>query len=230
MNGIGTVAQPALPGIAGSATGWTAVSRLQGGMEMKVTCDFPEFSEWEVGIVRKIAGQMVRNGGFSSNDREDLEQELLIHLWKTRDGYKPGHASQCGYKTYIRKILNKKQTDLVRERAFQLHLAGCEAVLSGIPADQKPSGISKTPKPGTAVSFLSHKEFNVEQNVVLREEIKRVLGGLTERKQQICILLSKGHRPADIAEELNISRDTVYIHIRQLRAIFENEGLKANFN
>ena len=198
---------------------------------MKVTCDFPEFSEWEVGIVRKIAGQMVRSGGFSSNDRDDLEQELLIHLWKSRDAYKPGHASRCGYETYIRKILNKKQTDLVRERAFQLRQAGCAAAVSDIPADEKSSDTSKTPKPGTAVSsFLPHKEFNVEHSVVLREEIRRVLCRLTERKRQICILLSKGHRPADIAEELNISRDTVYIHIRQLRTIFENEGLKANFN
>ena len=225
MNGIGLAAQIALSGMAIPAPDRAPLPARHGGMEMKVTCDFPEFSELELRIVRRIAGQMVRSRCFTSNDREDLEQELLVHLWNRRDEYTPDHASQCGYETYIRKILNKKRTDLIRNKLFQLRQAGYE------PADSDDdSSVSQRNLSPRAASFLPRREFNVEENVVLKEEIQRILCRLGKRKRQICVLLSEGHRPLDIAKELNISPTTVYTHIEQLREIFENEGLNANFN
>lgn len=225
MNGIGLAAQIVFSGMAGSSPGRASLPARHGGMEMNVTCDFPEFSELELRIVRRIAGQMVRSRCFTSNDREDLEQELLLHLWEKQDEYNPDHASQCGYETYIRKILNKKRTDLIRNKLFQLRMSGYE------PADSD-DDLSVSPRnrsPHTA-SLLPRREFNVEENVILQDEVRRILCGLGDRKRQICILLSEGHQPADIAKELNISRDTVYVHIRQLREIFENEGLNTNSN
>lgn len=192
---------------------------------MKVTCAFPEFSEWEIGIVKRIAGLMTKNGSFNSSDREDLEQELLVHLWKKREDFSPDREPRCSYESYIRKILNKKRTDLIRKKLFQLRQAGCESV----DFDNGSSDSQGNLQP-RKISLLPRREFNLEKDVILKDEIRRILRGLGVQKRQICVFLSEGHQPDDIAAKMNISTYTVYNHIKQLREIFENEGLNANFN
>lgn len=65
-------------------------------------------------IANRKAGKLIRNGNFSYDDFEDLQQELVISLWKGMESYKSSEKKNIiNREAFAQNIVNKKAQDLI---------------------------------------------------------------------------------------------------------------------
>lgn len=82
---------------------------------MSLRNTYPEFSDFEVKLVRDAVRRMMRGGLFASQDREDLEQELMLYIWqKKKELPMLESVSEDPVKAMITTFVNSKIKELVR--------------------------------------------------------------------------------------------------------------------
>lgn len=64
-------------------------------------------------LVRNSARKLCRSPGFSRDEFEDIQQELLLHLWERRHLYDPTKASPAGFACML---IKRKVISMVRHR------------------------------------------------------------------------------------------------------------------
>ena len=68
-------------------------------------------------MIRKKARQLVHSPGFSLSDREDIEQDLRLHLLLKLPHFDPAKASRA---TFANRIIESKAKDLIRYRTADM--------------------------------------------------------------------------------------------------------------
>ncbi len=132
----------------------------------------------------------VVSGGVMVADREDLEQEALLAVWRALQSFDPSRAS---LRTFIERVVAARFTSLMRARRFwptaepieEHHQIG----LDGIPT----------------------VEFHMD--------LQWACAGLNEADRRLAMLLSD-LSPTEARRALGISRSTVYEGIRRIRGAF----------
>ncbi len=136
----------------------------------------------------------VATAGLPAAEREDLEQEALMWVWRALPHYDPSRSS---LRTFIERVIANRFASLLRARRRQLRLVPLEdqhlATRDGIPM------------------------------VEFRSDLQRVEGSLPECDRRLLPLLME-YNPTDASRELGIARSTVYQRIRRIRAAFADAG------
>lgn len=140
------------------------------------------------------AAAAVARATLPTADREDLEQEVLVAVWRALPLYNPLRAS---LRTFVERVVATRFASLMRARRRQpllqpvqeRHLVG----LDGIPA------------------------------VELRTDVQRVTESLPETERRLAAVLVE-RTPTEASRVLGISRSTVYERIRHIRRAFEQAG------
>ncbi len=65
-------------------------------------------------VIRFKAEQLARRKGFSKTDREDIAQELWLHVWANIGKFDPDRASE---RTFIVRIIESKAASIARHRS-----------------------------------------------------------------------------------------------------------------
>jgi RNA polymerase sigma-70 factor (ECF subfamily) len=134
--------------------------------------------------------------GLPWSDREDLEQEARIAVWKAfRDHYSPLRGKPG---TFAAKVAANRIASLLRAPHRRLkgvpveahHLAG----LDGIPAEE------------------------------LRMDVQTIAASLPEADRRLAAYLTD-HSPTEASRAFGMARSTVYERIRRIRQAFEAHGL-----
>ena len=128
-------------------------------------------------------------------DREDLEQEALVAVWRALTLFDPLRAS---LRTFVERVVATRFASVMRGRRRQPTLEPLESY--------QPVGLDGIP----ALEF--HTDF------------QRVSASLAERDRRLANLLVD-HSPTETSRALGISRSTVYEGIRRIRIAFEEAGL-----
>lgn len=137
----------------------------------------------------------VATSGVPVHDREDLEQEMVLGVWRALPRYDPSRAS---LRTFIERVIANRFASLLRARRRQLKVESFEGqnlgTRDGIPA------------------------------LEFRTDVQRVVGSLAERDRRL-VLRMMAHSPTEASRSLGISRSTVYARIRRIRFVFQEAGL-----
>jgi len=182
---------------------------------MKTTNTYPEFSEFENNLIKHAADRLARRLRLSRQDREDVEQELAICLWRKKDDYDPDHVSGSRYETYITRYLEKQsleiQKNYIRDSTNSGHCAG----------DDTSDGIA-----------ISGNGFMcpVEKQAILRADLAAAIKKLSPEQQNLLEKLAGGAAITEIARELCLPSDTVHSRVKRLRKIFREQGFIESSN
>jgi RNA polymerase sigma-70 factor (ECF subfamily) len=183
---------------------------------------------YAVSSIKQHALRLIRRAGFTSEDFHDIVQELTIHLWEQLDRFDPSRGKRT---TFIDRVVRNKAADILEARR-----AACrdcrlemESIHEVVPADDGEDACLEDLAETDAVRSqqgLSHDPF--ERGVELRVDLLRALARLSPEQLDLCRRLLENPNRSRIAADLGISRDTLYQSIHEIRAIFEQAGLRVH--
>lgn len=128
-------------------------------------------------------------------DRDDLEQELLLELFRALTRFDPTRAS---LPTYVDRVIAAKGISMIRREKAQKRRKTAD------------------------IPILNPAE--ISTNIELRVEIYRTLMPLSKFERRVARLLLSDYRPAEIARELLISRAAVYRGMDRIRDALRERG------
>lgn len=180
---------------------------------------YEDFTDYEVERVRRTARSMVGRYGLIVDDVPDLEQELMIHLCKKKRKFNPAHLPRCSYKTFISRIIAKKKASVFMEKSREKRRLDHRKDLMEAYGEEMFDDASDAPPTITRDQIIwssvddssySPVEERVISKVLLEENLKK----MPFIQQIVFLLREEGYSPLDISEQLNISKDAVYRHLR----------------
>jgi RNA polymerase sigma factor (sigma-70 family) len=174
-----------------------------------------DLAAWQ--SVQRKARRLVARPPFCPWEREDVEQELAIRLWRALLTYDPALGSR---RAFVSTILHRAAATLARARRshrsgrrlarWSLHLL-CE----GEGEESLAGDVASEMVLSSAVSEEDHLE--------LVHDVAAVVEHLPQRLKRIAQQL-KHFSASEIAVREGIARSTVYLRIRELRARFAEAG------
>jgi RNA polymerase sigma factor (sigma-70 family) len=159
----------------------------------------PEFDE-AYPLIRRVASArataVARTWGLSQDERDDLEQDATLDLWRKLGMFDPSRSS---LKTFIERVVANQMTSAIRRmRALKRQAQPDECARMQVDCEA--------------------------DSVNLRIDVLRVLNGLRPDEQYICRMLAD-HSAIDVSRRAGISRATIYRMIGHLRIVFTEAGL-----
>lgn len=164
-------------------------------------------------------GRLVARGSIRCSDREDLEQDLKLHLLRRFDQFDPalGHWNTFVLVVVERYIL----TYLVARRRRKQCTCRGTSFLQETDPDDASNTVGK--------SNTECKQCNPTSKLDLVLDVHQIVNHLSESEKHLCKRLMHD-RPAEVARQIQIPRTTLHGHISMLRkrfrAAFENNRKK----
>lgn len=182
---------------------------------MITTNCYPEFSDFESRLIKRVAACLARRLHMSRQDREEYEQELAVYLWQKKAEYDPDHESGSGYETFITNCIENKALDIQKDFFRDLQNSEC--------------------RPGRDTSDEEALHINghvngVETEAILRADLASAIKNLSPDQKQLVGQLACGKSIPEIALESGQPYISVYSRVRRLRVLFRQYGFNASMN
>lgn len=182
--------------------------------------------EYALRLIRSKARQLVGKAGFTASDREDIEQDLALHLLARLPHYDPRRANGEAFTTQV--VQNRVRTLLEHRSAECRNWRRCRASLHDTVACDDGDPVERGDDLD-AEAFLRRTGRTDESDPPhqdLRIDVARAVDDLPPRLREIAVGLAHGN-PTDVARAAGVNRKLVYRAIEQIRAHFEAAGLRA---
>jgi DNA-directed RNA polymerase specialized sigma24 family protein len=186
-----------------------------------------EFHGLDMRIARARAYALIGSWGFTPEDREDIQQEILLEQWIAMKKYDHSRGSE---RTFLNRLTDNKVASMVAYRRAACREREYRALQLDPILEGKPIASSS---PGRVKKFLFGDNCEIAWQrgsrptidlLNLRIDVGRVLGCLPEHFQCIAHVL-QFEKPSEAAKRLNVSRGTIYRAIKVLKRAFEVWGL-----
>lgn len=167
-------------------------------------------------LIRTKAWRLCRHRGFTASDRDDIEQELALHLWRQSPRYDPAIGA---WLTWASFVLDKRCVSIVRHRTAARRS----------PAREECS-LDELVRDGDGRLVARH-EIIVEAPSVplrlraLRQDAESALDLLGDVERHLAIGLGTGTVNA-VTNELGLSRRAAARSLDAIREVFEDAGLR----
>jgi RNA polymerase sigma factor (sigma-70 family) len=162
------------------------------------------------GIIRRKVRLLVNRAGFTKQDRQDLEQELVLRLLQSLDLFDPEQAHP---NVYITTVIERAVAMILRERRAKKRDSGVVRSL-----DQGQTKDGKSPEP-------VDPRPNDQEVFDLAGDLAEVLARLPNDLRALAERL-KSQSVSQAARELGVPRTTLQRQIQRLRQCFEDAGLR----
>ena len=186
--------------------------------------DFEDF-DYAIYLISYKIGRIIGILGFTFDDKEDLEQDLILHLLESW----PQFDSQRGaVKTFINCVLDNRIRQIIESKKTQKSGFGKWTISLDERIEGEDGGIV------TRIDAIDREEYMLRIGKIrrpvmdeceLRMDVERVLSRLSPELRDLCERLMT-QNVTEISEETGIPRHRFYPSIRKLRCIFEEAGLK----
>jgi RNA polymerase sigma factor (sigma-70 family) len=153
-------------------------------------------------LIRRKAARMVGRAGLRVQDREDLEQELALHILEREGAFDVRRGS---WHAFARHVVDRHGENIVRSRRAKKRYGGPEERLT-----------EEIPAPPTEAEVPVHV-------------VATALATLPEKLRRVAELVMEGTVTA-AAKALGISRSTVYARLREIRDRSEFQKLAENLS
>ncbi len=176
------------------------------------------------GIIRRKIKQLIGRAGFTKQDREDLEQELILRLLQRWPRFNPNLAHRNVFTTtvierFVATILRDKQAEKRdHRRVTSLN------VTVNIGEDET-AELADTISKRELDAQRGRSPHSDEELAQLRQDLAEIIAKLPEKLKALAERL-KTETVSEIARNLGIPRTTLHESVRRLRQRFENTGLK----
>ncbi len=175
-------------------------------------------------LIRHKARQLVGKAGLTENDRQDLEQELMIDLLSRMKHFNPAKGKKT---TFLTRIVERRISNILEARFAQCRdWRKCTASLNDpIPGgnDDSTERIEQVSSDGQ-MGHQGRETIEQRQNDI-RFDVDRVIAALPEDLQELCEKLQSSNM-AEIAREMGVPRSTLYGKLTKLRDAFREAGLE----
>lgn len=176
-------------------------------------------------LIRHKARQLVGKAGLTENDRQDLEQELMIDLLSRMKHFNPAKGKKT---TFMTRIVERRISNILEARFAQCRdWRKCTASLNDpIPGgdDDSTERIEQVSSDGQMGHHQGRETIEQRQNDI-RLDVDRVIAALPEDLQELCEKLQSSNM-AEIAREMGVPRSTLYGKLTKLRDAFREAGLE----
>lgn len=186
--------------------------------------DFEDF-DYAVYLISYKIGRIIGILGFTSDDREDLEQDLILHLLENWPQFDSERGS---VKTFINCVLNNRIRHIMASRKTQKAGFGKWTVsLDEKIENEDGCGVMR-------IDTMDREEYMLRVGSIrqpafdeceLRMDVERIISQLSPELKDLCERLMS-QNVTEVSEETGIPRHRLYPSIRKLRCIFEEAGLK----
>ena len=184
-------------------------------------------NEYAQTSIRVKARQLCRRADFDQSEREDIEQELWLHLLTQAKRFDPERSS---LRTFIDRMVNSAAALLVRHREYEsradgFHLQSLDAFVPAEGGQPKSLRSSLTPEDGARRTFTSppQSDLDVIEN---HEALYAALATMPEPLRALCRRLMEGASPTALARELGISRRRVRRLVDEAGGYLRRAGLE----
>jgi len=178
----------------------------------------PEFA---LKLVRARARELARRHIIPAYERKDIEQHLLLELWRR---WRRFDGSRGGLPGFVVRVIDNTAADLIGRHAVHRRVAPLRFVSlhdvvcdddgnTATVGDRLPEDLALWPVPS--------KELDAAD---LRVDLGRTIACLPSRLQDLCERLSS-QPVAHIARETKTSRSAIYVSIATIRRSFLEAGL-----
>jgi len=162
--------------------------------------------------------QLAGRYGFSRDDAEDIQQELLLDLLRRSRSY---DGRRCARQTFAHRVVENRASDLI---AFQT--AACRDFRICRLSLDAPVG-SIHGEPFTLADMIADtRPGHTECDWRLRWDVRQAIAALPEEHAAICKLLLLGENALSVAARTRASRATLYRRLRKIRRHFDEAGLR----
>ena len=174
-------------------------------------------------LIRTKAHQLIGKAGFTENDRQDLQQDLMMDLLQRMRHFNPAKAKKA---TFMTRIVERRISTLLEARHARCRdWRRCRLSLNtphGNDRGDTRELIDHVDSQGNLGN--SEKETLHEAISNLHIDIERVLDTLPEDLRDLCERLRESNM-AEIARETGVARTTLYDKLTRIREAFREAGL-----
>lgn len=175
-------------------------------------------------LIRRKAFQLARKEQFSPSDREDIAQDLWLHLCRRLTRYSEERGTIYAFVT---TVLERRTATLIRFAAAEKRdLARCSSLsLSVRSHDGMRVELASTITQCAPDPRLSQRRRHDQQMLEMQHDLSDVIASLTPKLQETCAVLAE-HSITEAAVKLGIPRTTLYGRVARLRKLFAEAGLQ----
>jgi RNA polymerase sigma-70 factor (ECF subfamily) len=175
-------------------------------------------------LIRHKARQLVGKAGLTEDDRQDLEQELMIDLLQRMRHFNPAKAKKT---TFMARIVERHISTILEARFAQCRdWRLCQTSLNE-PLDNGEGDTTERIDFLDSDGQMGHhgRDTNEQRQNDIRFDLERVIAALPEDLQDLCEKLQSSNM-AEIAREMGVPRSTLYGKLTKLRDAFRDGGLE----
>lgn len=177
------------------------------GAEQQIT-----INEYERRLIRLKAWQLVGKYGFTRSDREDIEQDLALHVIEHMGQFDPKRSSRS---TFVDRIVNRRIISILRQRFAQRRdyrrcVALDEAIVNREDAPLKPE---------------DQRRVRVDPTSDLAIDLHDAIESLEADTQHMCRLLMH-EASAETARRLGLTPAEARTRVARIRRQLTDAGLE----
>jgi len=162
------------------------------------------------GIIRRKVRLLVSRAGFTKQDRQDLEQELVLRLLQSLELFDPEQAHP---NVFITTVIERAVAMILRERRAKKRDGGVVCSLDQGQTKEGKSPEPIDPRPSDQDAFD------------LASDLVEVLARLPDDLRALAERL-KSQSLSQAARDLGVPRTTLQRQVQRLRQCFEDAGLR----
>ena len=168
-------------------------------------------------VAKALIEKFCKSKPFSSNDLDDLLQEVLTHWFSQRDTY--DSSKPASRKTYMNHVVRRKLIDLLEARETDKR----KILDQTLSLDRPLSDDESSPTLGETIEAA---ESPSPQAIELKIDIASLARELTPCQNQVLRLRLEGFSITEISEKLGKHKSTVYGDIHRMRRLLERIRMK----
>ena len=164
------------------------------------------------------ANRLVGHFGYTEQDREDVEHDLIVDLLERLQDYNPAKAKRS---TFAKDCVEHQISKMIRARGRQCRDPR-RVQRIGESQDVGPRSVS-------ADRLTDPRSQDEQRHADLRMDVAAVVARLTPQQQEICALLGE-HSPYAISKKLQVTKQEVYLAVEVIREALAKAGLNQGFS
>lgn len=182
-----------------------------------------EIDTYSLRLIGQAVRRVIGKYGFTHDDRDDLERDLLVHLLTRLPRFDPRRA---GKERFTRSIVLNRLRNIISNRKSAIRSIAPEDSLNVLVADDEGWAIERIDLV-SADAYLQATGQASRPSAELRDlhiDFQRAVDTLPPELQDLCLRLLT-QTITEIAREVGVSTATIYYRIRKIRKEFEARGL-----